>query len=297
MNARSDIASADMDPQDDPNLLASIPVYIARSIPHGTSLQVFQYPNYPAGRPLPIPTSAQERGLKESARWRSQANWVEVDLPIDMRAQVYNHETGKELGQNLENEGKTKKVKREDDETSERKSKKLEKIKLQSCEVPNTTRYLVGVMRDGALHLTNLNHVLQLRPSLHHLDANDIAEADARRRQREGGPDGAGSGDEGGAGSGRAAAKARAVTVSVKEDANSSTKSGAVGDKWEEMMLAQRKAEGEPWIPLTWLNEETPQAKKTFNAQLFAGSKTQLACTAAPADYLAKNLKSALRID
>ncbi len=149
-----------LDPEDDPDVIASIPVYLARSIPPEARLQVFQFPTYPAGRPLPVPASAEERGLQETARWRKNANWVELDLPLDMRPKVYSQSRGQELAKDLRPDGADDqhsssggkgKVKREDGSREQRKgTKRLDKMKLQSDEVPKSTPYMIGVMRDGA---------------------------------------------------------------------------------------------------------------------------------------------------
>ena len=152
----------------------------------------------------------------------------------------------------------------------------------------------------GALHLTQLSSVLQLRPSLHHLDANDQAEAESKRRARD--ADAASMSDDGGAASkAKQQAKARSVTVTVREDPNAArgrsgtsgggSVAGQTSDAREKMMAVQREAEAEPWKDLSWLREETEEARRTFSAQLFAGSKKQLACSSKPSDYLRVAMK------
>lgn len=43
-------------------------------------------------------------------------------------------------------------------------------LRLQSSSVPALTNYAVGVVRQGQLHLTPVTAVLQMRPSLAHID-------------------------------------------------------------------------------------------------------------------------------
>lgn len=43
-------------------------------------------------------------------------------------------------------------------------------LRLQSSNVPALTNYAVGVVRQGQLHLTPVTAVLQMRPSLAHID-------------------------------------------------------------------------------------------------------------------------------
>ena len=298
------------DAADDPEVIASIPVYLARSLPAGASLQVFQYPTYSAGRPLPIPDSSKERGIYSSARWRPKANMVEVNLPLDMRREMYNHETGEVMGANLGEEttkGKSK-VKKEEggSSISERRPTKLNKIRLQSTEIPNATRYMVGVIRDGAMHLTRLDGVLQLRPSLHHLDAMDAAENEQKRRMKDGADSG---GEEAGPPGSKAASKARALNVSIKEDPNQGgarAKGNPFVDHREKIMASQRDAENEPWVELDWQDETVssitseaclpltltrkpnrPQGDhELLHAHLTSGSKAQLACNTRMSEFL-----------
>lgn len=145
----------------DPNLLASLPVYLSASLPQTSRLSLFQYPTYPKDSPLPVPDSARSRGLREAARWRPKADRVEVELPLDVRQNVYNLEKGQEMAKGAEHGGSfgEKKVKkepgsrrdREREKEKEKAPKRLEKTRLESQLVPNQTRYFVGVIRDGEL--------------------------------------------------------------------------------------------------------------------------------------------------
>ena len=42
--------------------------------------------------------------------------------------------------------------------------------RMQSTHVPALSNYVVGVVRQGQLHLTRLSSVMQMRPSLSHID-------------------------------------------------------------------------------------------------------------------------------
>ena len=57
---------------------------------------------------------------------------------------------------------------------------RIERRVLTSTETPVHDGYCIAVMRDGALHITPVNTVFQMRPSLAHLDA-----ADERRKEQE----------------------------------------------------------------------------------------------------------------
>lgn len=93
-----------------------------------------------------MPESAAQRGESESARWRKNANWVEVDLPLDIRQGVYNADKGEAMGANVA-DSRGQKAKKEDPGRID--PKRLDKVKLTSSQIPNSTRYLIGVIRDG----------------------------------------------------------------------------------------------------------------------------------------------------
>lgn len=159
------VSESEEEEEEEEEGVTSIPVYLSRSSSYGSkqTLCLFQYPNYPAGAGVPMPPSAAERNLSLAARWRPRANWVEVDVPLDTRPRVYNTEAGQAMGANIAPPAaasKKSRVKSEhlsDDEDSffmgassgRPRGSKLDKIRLQSSQVPNATRYFVGVMHDG----------------------------------------------------------------------------------------------------------------------------------------------------
>lgn len=163
------------DIDDDPNLLASYPIYLSNSLPSTSELQLFQYPTYPRRQPLPVPTSSRQRGLNQAIRWRKNAGWVQVELPLDLRKSVYDEEKGSEMGRGAQHLGKEIGAQRakadesdedekpgkkrrkdkkgkgraaEEEEEERNRPKRLEKIRLESDLMPNMTKYCVGVMRN-----------------------------------------------------------------------------------------------------------------------------------------------------
>lgn len=319
----------------DSELVASLPVYLSKSLLGDSSLHIFQYPIYPRDKPLPVPYSAAARGLKVSSRWRPRANRVEVELPLDVREEVYNADRGVEFGAGAEvlaqkqaradaahggaasNEPVASssrsriKQEKEHEAPANRGPKKLEKIKLESTQVPNATEYMVGVIRDQALHLTRLESIVQLRPSMNYLDALDEAREAEKRRDRAALAGELGSDEEDedeliemeapGEGSSRKSAKkdvkkptAQTLSVALRTDPNAK-KGGGMGmgmggggssEARDLLMAAQREADAERWIDLEWRDQRSHEAQQIFDAQLFAGSKTALTCKTKPRDYL-----------
>ncbi|EPQ27381.1 uncharacterized protein PFL1_04920 [Pseudozyma flocculosa PF-1] len=333
-NHTAPLSQDDLPPDSD--LVASLPVYLSNSLLDTSSLHLFQYPVFPRERPLPVPFSAASRGLKVSSRWRPKANRVEVDLPLDVREEVYNMDKGADFGVGADlvaqkqaridaayqgsaaasgsgsgSSGYVKKEKQEEERLQrERGPKRLDKTRLDSVDVPKVTNYMVGVIRDQALHLTPLSSVVQLRPSMHYLDALDEAREAEKRRDRAAAAGEAGSDDDDdddliemeatGPGSTRkkAAKKedkkpaAQTLSVAMRGDPNAA-KGGAGGggggggsEGRDHLMAAQREADAERWIDLEWRDEESAEAQEAFQAQLFAGSKKKLVCQTKPREYL-----------
>ncbi|CAO1632379.1 unnamed protein product [Parajaminaea phylloscopi] len=308
---------------DDPNLLASYPIYLSTSLPASSKLHLLQYPTYPRKQPLPVPESSRQRGLTQAIRWRPNAGWIHVELPLDLRRSVYDVEKGGVMGRgvaaaggeigNSKNDGedeegnvtdsrrKKKRVqpKQEDEELGEQ-TKRLEKIRLESDVMPNMTKYCVGVMRDQALHLTHLDRVVQLRPSMHHLDGLDILEAQEKRstaRLHGAGEDSDAEGAEAEQAKEQAAKKKKAMSYNVSFQGDGGRGPGGPGgggantSEKDQLMASKRRAEAEEWVDLEWRDlhgraQHRSEVLNLFSSQLFAGSKTKLKCKTKPRDYL-----------
>ncbi|PWN20769.1 hypothetical protein BCV69DRAFT_287525 [Microstroma glucosiphilum] len=333
---------------DDPNLLASYPIYLSHSIPSTSSLQLFQYPTYPNKAPLPLPNYSRERGLTHAIRWRPNAGWVQVELPLDLRAALYHKEKGEEMAKGAEKMGGqigsgnpadddageeealpwarrrgSKKSSRANDSDEEMAgiggargpSRKLEKMRLESEVMPHMTKYCVGVMRDQALHLTQLDRILQLRPSMHHLDGLDALEAEDKRNAAKAfAGEQTGNESEGGEGAPHPAAAAKkekktAYNVGVKFNGTPGGPGAGGGggfggrgqgdgpgyDARDALMASRRRAEGENWVELEWRDlhgHHKEDVQATISSQLFAGSKAKLKCRTKPRDYLPASLGS-----
>lgn len=238
--------------------VASLPVYLASALPPGARLELFQYPLYARGRPLPVPASAAQRGQRITSRWRPRADRVELDMPLDMREAVYDQARGAEMGEGAARLGTigTPEIKQEHDAPPPR----LDRIRLESSTVPNMTRYMIGTVHNGALHLSPLHSVLQLRPSMQHVDAMHEA-ADAERRRDDD--------DE----------RARGVVslnVAVRTDGSSGS---------ADVLAAQREAEAERWINMAWADADSAEAQEG-RARLLASNTTPLYCASRAQDYL-----------
>lgn len=124
-----------------------------------------------------------------------------------------------------------------------------------------------------ALHLTHLDRIVQLRPSMHHLDGMDAIDAEEKRNSARRGAGGfttgdeeEAGGDEEGASAAAAAAakkkKAQSVNVSIKDGGAAGGGRGGQGgqgttqDSKDQLMQSKRAAEGEDWIDLEWRDSQ-----------------------------------------
>ena len=291
-------AEASAAPPRDDDLVASLPVYLSASLPDTARLQLFQYPLYRRGRPLPVPASAAARGQHITSRWRPNADRVEMELPLDMREAVYDADKGAAMGEASQrighigepgHDGAARGGAMKPESDVEPTPPRFDRMRLESSAVPNATHYLVGTVHQGELHLAPLHSILQLRPSMRHVDAMSDAEDAEARRERGGAPDDEGAADSGSTG-GRGGAGVIPLNVSLRNDPGMSRGSGAAyggtPGRWStsgtpiDMVAAQREADAERWVDLRWLSAQDGAAA------LLAQSRAPLRGQAHAQDYL-----------
>lgn len=153
----SDLASApdaELDPanvhdDDDDEVVAEVPVYLNSSL--AKNLYLFQYPL----RNAPF----SDTNGPMAARLKSKANMVELDLPINTRSSNYSTERGEDFAMGLsEKTVQTiydKQNEHDDEDIFGRSTKKeeelLDRMTLNSTEVPAQTNYLVGMLHEGMI--------------------------------------------------------------------------------------------------------------------------------------------------
>jgi DNA-directed RNA polymerase III subunit RPC5 len=120
--------------EDDDPVVCEIPVHLAEHLRHNAF--VVQFPLRPAYRPMPEAPRA--------ARMKPDHQILQLDYDVDQRSEHYDADAEDYL--------------------------KQKHLRLQSSSVPALTNYAVAVFRDGQLHLSPVSGVLQMRPSLAHID-------------------------------------------------------------------------------------------------------------------------------
>jgi len=127
------------DEEDDP-IISEIPVVLS-DIAASDHMYVLQYPLRPIQRPHDKPDEAR-------VKWENQM--LELVHNRDKDPEHFDHNAPPQ--------------------------RHTEKLVMQSAKVPCHTHYAVGRLDGGVLHLAPVKRVLQMRPSLGHIDRTDAAE-------------------------------------------------------------------------------------------------------------------------
>ncbi|KIM48063.1 hypothetical protein M413DRAFT_62760 [Hebeloma cylindrosporum] len=154
-----------MDLDENDELVSILPIHFCDAL--ATNLQIHQFPHLT--RPLQAPPSAVLSGKRIAARIKPETRRLEIHVPIDTRPEVYNSEKSKELGAGRveDDRGKNqeRKEKYKDDEVP-----RLTEVRLKSEEIVHRGAHVLGVIRDGKLHLHPIGETHQFRPTLTYLD-------------------------------------------------------------------------------------------------------------------------------
>ncbi|KAJ1783952.1 hypothetical protein LPJ59_006458, partial [Coemansia sp. RSA 2399] len=128
----------------DDEIVAEIPVYLTHQI--AKNLHILQYPQKEG-------TISPGVLLPKVARIKPIHGQMEMDISLDVQSPMYNRERGLELGVGLADNGRL-----------------LDITTLVSVDIPKSSTYVAGVFSNGGLHLTPIECLTQLRPSLKYLD-------------------------------------------------------------------------------------------------------------------------------
>ncbi|GAA5980560.1 hypothetical protein JCM10908_001690 [Rhodotorula pacifica] len=311
--AEDDLGDADDDDYDpDDPIVRRLPVYYT---PHYLqSLALLQYPDRqpqpdsvhpllpPALRP-DWPNDTSRAVGKLVAQYKPETQHLEVTIPMETHRDRWNEEHAKKYAEGVIEEkdkererekekkgGRRKRRDAVDDEDElrykeEKESRRLDKMVYASSGVPDVTSYLVGVVRNDALHLNPVNHTFQLRPSLTYLDNLLAIERRAKRNAQADDEDE----DEEISDTEMKKEAAKAVQVSVKQqEAGTAAKgplSGGNGRADAGLFGPMRAEEAEAWKPLTHYHANTKLASDAFD-RMFAPTDQELVGTTSARDYL-----------
>ncbi|THU91756.1 hypothetical protein K435DRAFT_673485 [Dendrothele bispora CBS 962.96] len=268
-----------MDEED--QVVSSLPIRYSNRL----SLQIHQFPLL--SRPLQTPPSAEASGKRISARIKPGVRRLEVHVPADTRPEVWNSEKGREYGvSQLEDDREKNQEKKGKERAGE--EPRLTEVRLRSEEIPMQGAQMLGVIRDGELHLHPVSQIHQFRPTLTYLDVL------SRKHKRKGVNDSDSESDDGPPPDPdepttpvvtpkkkekkSTAGEAKEVHVSARKAVDDKTESLAqLSTVRREMLAAIRNEEDENWTSLSYHDVTTIEAGDTFE-KLFSQNREELEC-------------------
>ncbi|XP_011099592.1 DNA-directed RNA polymerase III subunit RPC5 [Sesamum indicum] len=137
-----DLMETEAEAEPDDAIVREIDVYFTPSIDSNTRLYVLQYPLRPLWRPYELDDRCDEVRVKPASAE------LEVDLAVDVDSKNY-------------------------DSGADPRVQMKKQILTSSWKPPHASGYAVGILTGNKLHLNPVHAVVQLRPSMQHLDAKD----------------------------------------------------------------------------------------------------------------------------
>ncbi|GMI76906.1 hypothetical protein like AT5G49530 [Hibiscus trionum] len=226
-------ANRDEDEQnesDEDMVVREIDVFFSPSIGADAQLYVLQYPLRPCWRPYELDERCEEVRVKPGS------GEVEIDMSVDVDSTNYDSESDKKM--------------------------KMTKQTLSPSWLPSRpTGYAVGVLMGDKLHLNPIHAVVQLRPSLEHLNSG----ISKRKSMAVGNAE---------------------VTVKVEEQNDGKAAAPSTKQNKKLQSSTEQKAEDEEcWVPLKYHS-----SKSDFSAQYLHRMMAEQSCpiefTMSPYDYV-----------
>ncbi|GAA5850174.1 hypothetical protein JCM8547_001030 [Rhodosporidiobolus lusitaniae] len=301
--------SEDSDDDEEDPVVRRLPVYYTPE--YLQSLCLLQYPDRPphpdSAHPLLPPALRPDWANDKSpvvgklnAKFKPNTQHLEVTVPMEKHPERWNEENAKafaagvveerdrERERQQEKKGRRKRKDAVDDEDEQRyredkESRRLDKMVLASTGVPEVTSYLIGVVKNDALHLNPVNQTFQLRPSVTYLD-NILAIERRAKRAANANED---EDDEEVSDTELKKEELKAVQVSIKsgENAAKGPLGGGNGRAGAGLFAPLRAEEAETWKPLEHYHSNTKVADKAWK-RMVSSTEQVLKSTTKPKEYL-----------
>lgn len=167
--------------EDDP-VVHEIPVFLAQSL--AKQLFLYQYPVRPC-------SMSYDSAQVISSKVKSKQQQVEITMALNTSSSNYDESKGEQIALNVDgceahNAGDKARSKTKTDSANDSilnfPDGRMDRQVLTSTRaVRDTSRYAVGILDQNELHITPLEGVLSLRPSMEYLDQSDkTAKAEGR---------------------------------------------------------------------------------------------------------------------
>ncbi|KAM5538164.1 hypothetical protein V8D89_008051 [Ganoderma adspersum] len=262
-------------------VVSVIPIHYTNALQ--PNVQLHQFPLLT--RPLEVPPSAAASGKRIHARLKSNVKRLEVHVPVDTRPEVWNNERSKELGAARGEDDKEKNQELPKVKQREGEQARLSEVRMRSEQVPQVGVYVLGVLREGRLHLHPISETHQFRPTLTYMDMHL-----RKSRRTRGGDD---SDDDDGPRPDpdeqppapalkkekKPAGEAKEVQVAVRKTAESQGLqfTGGMTQIRRDMLTLMHAEEDENWEDYEYCGGETAEANEAFES-VFSTSFEELEC-------------------
>jgi len=269
-----------MDSED--RLISVLPVRYSNAL--APNIHIHQFPLLT--RPLQVPPSAAASGKRIRARLKPGVRRIEVHVPVDTRAEVWNAERSRDLGKARVDDDKEKNQEMQKVKQREGDEPRLAEVRMRSERITQMGTYVLGIVRDGQLHLHPISETHQLRPTLTYMDVL------SRKSKRHRGGDSDDDSDDGPPPDPdepppapapkkekKPAADAKEVQVSVRKsgDDRSAQFQGGLTAVRREMLTLIHAEEDEQWDDYEYCDGEAAESNEAFEA-IFSHSDEQLEC-------------------
>ncbi|KAJ2778265.1 hypothetical protein GGI15_004227 [Coemansia interrupta] len=232
----------------DDEIAAELPVFLTHKLAKSLHMLVYPQKEHATKPGLINPTVARIKPIHRQ---------IELDIPLDVQSPMYNKERGRELGEGISDVGRL-----------------LDTQTLVSVDIPKNSTYLAGVVRNGELHLTPVECLTQLRPSLKYLDR--LAEKQkAASKIHDDNEDAEAEDDK------DKDAKAQTIQVTVR----SAEAEEALRQQQNSIAYIQQKLEEEPWSKLAY-HDVGSEESALVAEKLVATNRESLLCKTTPDEYL-----------
>ncbi|KZT74744.1 hypothetical protein DAEQUDRAFT_748005 [Daedalea quercina L-15889] len=263
-------------------LVSVLPIHFSNALT--PNIHIHQFPLLT--RPLQVPPTAAASGKRVKARLKPGVRRLELHVPVDTRPEVWNAERSKDLGRARVEDDKEKNQALPQVKQREGEEPRLAEVRMRSEQIPHSGAYVLGIVRDGQLHLHPISETHQLRPTLTYIDV-------LNRKNRRG-RGGAGSDDDSDEGpppdpdepapapaprkEKKPAGEAKEVQVAVrKADDKGLQAQGGVTQVRRDMLRIIHEEEDQEWQDYEYCDGETEESNVAFES-IFSRSDEQLEC-------------------
>lgn len=271
--------------EDDP-VVASYDVVVSHNLSSGTNdsskLYLLQYPSH---RPRSKPYNAARSQAPLSLRLKPEAGFIEVDIPV-LTQGTYNEHTGERFGKamaesrTMQSGGSyglaggfgtgTTQPRMRDIPMHNQLHAPAPLLSTQTLggKIPRPTArdpiYLVGYLDQDKIQLSHLDAVVQMRPQLHHLDAED----EVNQKRLHGGANASAPRQKPGMEPPAPKVESKAIEIKIRD-----TKEDAKDRTMNDNAKLLRDIQVDQWQEHEWVDEADEEAHTVLSSSGYSASE------------------------